>query len=117
MKAEFTAVFKKVPEGYIGFIEELAGAKELPAEGLRQKPLTTAAGAMKNEHRVADDTRRVPPRRPDGAVVQAELGQRLARREREVADDEVAFDRGLIIRGLGRTCNTDAKRHDACANK
>ena len=26
MKAEFTAVFQAVPEGYIGFVEELSGA-------------------------------------------------------------------------------------------
>jgi len=26
MKAEFTAVFQQVPEGYIGFVEELPGA-------------------------------------------------------------------------------------------
>ena len=26
MKLEFTAVFQKVPEGYIGFVEELPGA-------------------------------------------------------------------------------------------
>jgi predicted RNase H-like HicB family nuclease len=26
MKLEFTAVFRKVPEGYIGFVEELPGA-------------------------------------------------------------------------------------------
>ena len=26
MQAEFTAVFRKVPEGYIGFVEELPGA-------------------------------------------------------------------------------------------
>lgn len=26
MPREFTAVFKKVPEGYIGFVEELPGA-------------------------------------------------------------------------------------------
>ncbi len=26
MKAELTAVFQKVPEGYIGFVEELPGA-------------------------------------------------------------------------------------------
>ena len=26
MRAEFTAVFRKVPEGYIGFVEELPGA-------------------------------------------------------------------------------------------
>lgn len=26
MKAEFTAVFRKVPEGYIGYVEELPGA-------------------------------------------------------------------------------------------
>lgn len=26
MNAEFTAVFQKVPEGYIGFVEELPGA-------------------------------------------------------------------------------------------
>ena len=26
MHAEFTAVFRKVPEGYIGFVEELPGA-------------------------------------------------------------------------------------------
>jgi predicted RNase H-like HicB family nuclease len=25
-KTEFTAVFRKVPEGYIGFVEELPGA-------------------------------------------------------------------------------------------
>jgi len=26
MRAEFTAVFQKVPEGYIGFVEEIPGA-------------------------------------------------------------------------------------------
>ncbi|MGH9361357.1 MAG: type II toxin-antitoxin system HicB family antitoxin [Thermoanaerobaculia bacterium] len=26
MKARFTAVFRKVPEGYVGFVEELPGA-------------------------------------------------------------------------------------------
>lgn len=26
MRNEFTAVFKKVPEGYVGFLEELPGA-------------------------------------------------------------------------------------------
>ncbi len=26
MEAKFTAVFKKVPEGYIGFVEEMPGA-------------------------------------------------------------------------------------------
>ena len=26
MKAQFTAVYEKVPEGYIGFVEELPGA-------------------------------------------------------------------------------------------
>ncbi|MBI4545879.1 MAG: type II toxin-antitoxin system HicB family antitoxin [Gemmatimonadetes bacterium] len=26
MQREFTAVFKKVPEGYVGFVEELPGA-------------------------------------------------------------------------------------------
>ena len=26
MRAEFTAVFQQVPEGYIGFVEELPGA-------------------------------------------------------------------------------------------
>ncbi len=26
MEAQFTAVYKKVPEGYIGFVEELPGA-------------------------------------------------------------------------------------------
>lgn len=26
METEFTAVFRKVPEGYIGFVEELTGA-------------------------------------------------------------------------------------------
>jgi len=26
MAGKFTAVFRKVPEGYIGFVEELAGA-------------------------------------------------------------------------------------------
>lgn len=26
MQVQFTAVFKKVPEGYIGFVEELPGA-------------------------------------------------------------------------------------------
>lgn len=26
MRVEFTAVFRKVPEGYVGFVEELPGA-------------------------------------------------------------------------------------------
>ena len=26
MKGEFTAVFRKVPEGYVGYVEELPGA-------------------------------------------------------------------------------------------
>jgi hypothetical protein len=29
LEKAFTAVFKKVPEGYIAFVEELAGAKAL----------------------------------------------------------------------------------------
>ena len=31
MQMEFTAVFKKVPEGYIAFVEELAGANSQAA--------------------------------------------------------------------------------------
>jgi hypothetical protein len=34
MQVQLTAVFKKVPEGYIGFVEELPGAMSLdPRQG------------------------------------------------------------------------------------
>ena len=32
MKGEFTAVFRKVPEGYIGYVEELPGANTQGAD-------------------------------------------------------------------------------------
>ena len=44
MNLEFTAVFRKVPQGYIGFVEELPGANtqgvtlERP-EGTSRRPL------------------------------------------------------------------------------
>src|SRR5439155_15690569 len=68
-------------------VEELTGAEELAAKGPRQKARARAAGAVKNEHGVADDARRVAPRRADRPVVQSQLGERLAGAEAEIARD------------------------------
>jgi predicted RNase H-like HicB family nuclease len=52
MKAEFTAVFRRVPEGYIGYVEELPGANTQGAtlEEAR-KNLTEAASLVLETNR------------------------------------------------------------------
>lgn len=73
-----------------GRVEELSGSEENPREVLRQELRPGPAGAVKDQNRVCDRAARVPARGPDRPVVEAQLRQNLARRESEVAEDEVA---------------------------
>src|SRR4026209_1580762 len=66
---------------------------------LRRDPAAVAAGAVGDQHRVGDDPPGVASRGADRGVVEAELGQGLAAREREVAGDEVGFDRRRVAGG------------------
>jgi len=59
---KFTAVFRKVPEGYIGFVEELPGANTQAAsleearEGLREAvALVLEANRRLSEESLGDD--------------------------------------------------------------
>ncbi|MDP2181608.1 MAG: type II toxin-antitoxin system HicB family antitoxin [Actinomycetota bacterium] len=58
MKLQFTAVFEKVPEGYIGFVEELPGANT-QAETLDEARanLTEAVALVLDANRVLAEER------------------------------------------------------------
>src|ERR1019366_9864173 len=91
-------------------VEKLAGAEELSAERLGQKAGTGAARAVQDQDGVADDAGRVAPRRADRAVVQRELGQRLAGGEPKAVHHEIAFDRRGKIRRGHRASDDDEAR-------
>ena len=57
---------------------------------------------MENQHGVADDARGVALRGSEGAVVQFQIGQRYARGELEIVNDEVALDRLRCPRGVAQ---------------
>jgi hypothetical protein len=80
----------------------LTCAEQFAAEGLRQERAAGAAGTVQNHHRVPHDSGRITLRRADGPVVQVQRWKRLAGPEPEIADDEIAFDRGRKRRSLSR---------------
>ncbi len=55
---EFTAVFRKVPEGYIGFVEELPGANTQAAtlEEARQNLKEAVALVLEANHALAEES-------------------------------------------------------------
>ena len=93
-------------------VERLAGAKQLARELGPDELRAAAAGAVADEHGVADDALRILLRLAERAVVQPQLGQRLAVREPEVADHEVALRRRGIV---GRVTGEQRQREQARA--
>ena len=83
-------------------VEHLPCAEQLAAEGLRQERAAGAAGAVQDHHRVPHDAGRVALRRADRPVVQVQRWERFAGPEPEIADDEIAFDRGRKRRSVNR---------------
>src|SRR5216117_1970926 len=67
------------------------GAEELAGKSAAGELRARSTGSVHDQDGVAHDPLRVLPRRAVGAVVDAQLRQRLARREREVVDDVVVF--------------------------
>src|SRR5262249_47888583 len=87
-------------------VQGLALAEQLAGEQLAGKPLpdqalALAAGAVQDEHRVADDALLIAPRRAERTVVDAHLGQGFARGEAEVTEDMIPRRRRGI---LGARC-------------
>src|SRR6266849_9747898 len=66
-------------------VEQLAGAEEHAAEGGDEKNFAGAVRAVKNQDGVGDAAARIALRCANGRVVQANLRQRLAVGEFEVA--------------------------------
>ena len=69
MKAEFTAVFRKVPEGYIGFVEELPGANTQGAtldEARRNLAEATQLVLEANRELAEQDIAGQEPKGPEG---------------------------------------------------
>src|SRR5262249_37459287 len=98
-------------------VERLAGAVQLAGELRRQELAPGAAGAMEDQHRVGDRAGRIARRLPQGEDVDAELGERIARAETELAEHNVALPcgarRGAGDRhhgGQGRREPRDARR-------
>jgi predicted RNase H-like HicB family nuclease len=58
MDLQFTAVFRKVPEGYIGFVEELPGANTQGATlaEARENLQEAVALALQANRRLAEET-------------------------------------------------------------
>jgi hypothetical protein len=72
-------------------IEELTLVEEETRKRLREESAAGAAGPVKDENGIADDTLRIPYRGADGGVVKPELRQHFAASEPEIARHEVAF--------------------------
>ncbi len=87
-------------------IERLAGAEQFAGKPRSDKLRTGAAGAMDDQHGVADASAGVPLWSAHRAVVQPQLRQHLAGREAEVADD-------VIRLGDDRRLRTRQTRHHA----
>jgi hypothetical protein len=92
-------------------VEQLACAEQLAGEFRAQELRAGAARTVADPHGIAHDTVRVLLRLAERAVVQAQLRQRFAARELEVAQHEVAFDGRGVIRGpRGRAHGESAHR-------
>jgi len=82
MAVQLTAVFRKVPEGYIGFVEELPGANTQGAtlEEARANLREAAALVLQANRELALDLRQ-PARAQDvGRARQSEINEDLARK-------------------------------------
>ena len=75
MQLQFTAVFEKVPEGYIGFVEELPGANTQGA-GLSGCPRTPREACSMKWEAARRSERRVGPGSP-GARLPQHQGETL----------------------------------------
>ena len=70
MDFEFTAVFRRVPEGYIGFVEELPGANTQGAtlEEARANLREAVTLVLEANRMLAQDARCAGRRRDSGAI-------------------------------------------------
>ena len=84
-----------------GGVQQLARPEELATEGPGEESCASAAGAVKDEHCVSNDARRVAPRRAERPIVQREGRKRLARLESKIACHVVGFDRNGGLSGGG----------------
>src|SRR6267378_4495633 len=92
-------VVGKNQEIFVG-VEQLAGAEERSGEDRLKKRVAFAAGAVEDQDGVGGAASGVFDRFAEGAVVEAEFGERLAGLEMEIVDGEVAFlGRGPVLRG------------------
>ena len=108
MEMAFTAVFKKVPEGYIAFVEELAGAN-------RQGATLEEARENLREHiafgRGAHHCIGAPLARLEMRVALEQLTKRL-RDVRLSASNRFEYEPSFILRGLS-ALDLDVERADA----
>jgi hypothetical protein len=91
-------------------VEELARAEQLAGEFRAQELRAGSTRAVPYPHGVAHDAFGVLLRLAERTVVQAQLRQRFAARELEVAQHEIALDGRGIVRGQGRR----AQGKEAC---
>ncbi len=81
-------------------VERLSGAKQLTRELGPDELRAAAAGAVTDEHGIAHDALGVLLRCAQRPIVNPQFRQRFAVREMEIAQHEVAFDRGRVVGGL-----------------
>src|SRR5258708_27991595 len=82
--------------------EQRAGAEERSGEDGLKKSVAFAAGAVEDQDGVGGAASSVFDRFAEGAVVDAEFGERLAGLEMQIVDCGVAFlGRGPVLRGGG----------------
>src|ERR1700675_3677887 len=80
----------KNQEIFVG-VEQLAGAEERSREDGLKKIVAPAASAVEDQHRVGGAAGGVLEGLAEGAVVEAEFGERLAGLEMKIVDGVVAF--------------------------
>lgn len=89
-------------------IERLAFPEQPPAIRGAQEPNARSAGAVQDQDAVTHHAVGVLPRRAHGPVVNLHRRQAFAAAEREIARDEIAFDRRRECCGLSsRIANED----------
>src|SRR6266478_2867525 len=94
-----TDVVGKNQEIFVG-VEQLAGAEERSGEDGLKKIAATSAGAVEDQDGVGGAAGGVLYWLAEGAVVEAEFGERLAGLEMEIVDGVVGFlGRGPVLLG------------------
>src|SRR5262249_42036712 len=88
-------------------IQELARAEQNAAKSVGEKLRARAAGAVKHQHRVADDAALVALRLSQGCIVQLQLRKRLPALETKISNDEIALFRLWIICRVRRRANSE----------